>query len=842
MTVLQHYYTSFSNPTTGLVGFQCKGMSPGISSEDLKTLNSLIGYRIPPSLVDNPINAHPIAFRYFYINHKKCFLVCSQSNGNDENGRPGNFFSHSILTTPEYFDVFPPIMYWKHSFWRDRDDSSNEVIQPLPVFDLDPSLDLEQIWPFLEASERRNWYYKILCAVVQYDQTKRPIIILDSVDNIALWIFAVTASLPQRVRKYISFATYHHDPYAGLFLITGTTADSKFHFSPDEYLTYFVLNTEQNRVSEIPDSGYARYVWENFLPEQYENKLLDFFHMCDERLPPNQPKHMNATLNAITNFYQTIRERSLSLPNPLAQESLHHFIASLQQKKIVDDEDLEDLISTLDVLKNQIVISPDLAIVEEYGKALQLLKNFYPSYLNRIQEDTSLLIKVVLYGKEDNVGFLISTMDKIYPLDNITQAFSKSDKLSYIVNEAKEKPLDDHSLIWKYLVPFIRFDNRTKPYISSLLEATFQVSEKCTSQNDNKPQLEVDQLFTTIIESTKEHHPFLLETSISIKSENFRWVQRYLYYKIIENMSLSERKPYRDLERSIEPEIELYEVSCDIHCRGPERVIQTLVEWIEDQGTDRSKIIAIVSKGLDTAWSIVPQGNREKFSESILSNPVIEPHLNNEWNNKLVSTYFPERNFHILGRVPFKLYEQYYTHSILNPKQRAIIGGSLAMTTGRFYRKSVADINSYLSKMDTTTYENESKKLMESFFARALRLDTHIELLRTTFVRKHQNTFWDLYWSNFKSLMLDMNRSKEFINLLTFWFDDSFQVFSDLPYVGQGFFLELPMVMEEARKEKSFSRIANQINREAKNQPWYPLVEQLFSGKQRKRILGFIKR
>lgn len=840
MAVLQHYYTSFSNPSTGSVGFQCKAMSPGISPEDQKTLNSLIGYRIPPSLADRPISDHPTALRYIYLNPEKCMLVCSQSNGNDENGRPGNFFAHSIITTPKDFDVFPPIMYWKSPFWQVRDDSPEQVIPPIPAFDQNPSLEFQQIWPFLDVGERRNWLYKILCAVLQYDQAKRPIIILDSVDNIALWILAVTVSLPQIYRYFISFATYHHDPYAGLFLLTGTTSDSKFRFSPDEYISYFVLNVEQNRISEIPDSIYARYVSDHFVPDQYEEKLLDLFHICNERLPSSRPANMNAMLSAVTIFYQTIRDKSLSLTSPLAQESLRGFIGYVQNRKSLSDEELDDLITTADVLGQQVVVSPELATVQDYGNALRLLKRYHPSYISHAREDMQFLTSIVLKGNEEIIKSLLSTFKDIYPLETIRQKLSQHDYLSNLSIEAVLKPLAIQNLIWKYLIPFVLFNTDTKPFLISLLGTALGSSQNFGDRNLIVPVSEVDRFLTTLTNVNREHQRFLLESSLSVRDDNNQQAQHWLYYKLIESLPLRERETYRILEKSVDQNIELYEIRRDINQRGPAQIIQTLVDWIDYKAGDPSLIVSIVSTGFDTAWLVVPEGQRDKLAEATLSNPKIMAYLDSHWINTLVSTYFPKLNFQILGQVPLKLYEKYYIHAGLDPDQRAVIGGSLAMTTGRFYEKATSDIQLYLSKVDSATYDAEAKKLIERFFKQGIRLETHIELLRATYVRKHESLFWDIYWPNFKSLMFDQNRSIEFINLLSFWFNNSLQVFSDTPYIGQSFFLELPMVLEDASNDKSFGRVAGLINQRASNQPWYPLIDQYLTGKKKRRLLGFL--
>ena len=102
MPMLQHYYTSANKGTAGIVGFQCKAKSPGITSEELRTVNNIIGYRIPPTLDEYDIARHPMALRYAYLGPERCILACSQSCGTDESERPGNFFAHSMITSPQW--------------------------------------------------------------------------------------------------------------------------------------------------------------------------------------------------------------------------------------------------------------------------------------------------------------------------------------------------------------------------------------------------------------------------------------------------------------------------------------------------------------------------------------------------------------------------------------------------------------------------------------------------------------------------------------------------------------------------------------------------------------------
>ncbi len=148
MKVLQHYYTSFVNRETGRAGFQVKAMTPGISAETQATIARLIAYRIPNDVEERAIGKHPVAFRYFYHTPQECILLCSQSSGDDENGRPGNFFAHSVVMSPDELASQPPILYWRSPFWRKQ--APETQIKALTAFDAEMSLHvIDEMWAFL---------------------------------------------------------------------------------------------------------------------------------------------------------------------------------------------------------------------------------------------------------------------------------------------------------------------------------------------------------------------------------------------------------------------------------------------------------------------------------------------------------------------------------------------------------------------------------------------------------------------------------------------------------------------------------------------------------------------
>jgi hypothetical protein len=153
MVIQQQYYTSCRTETR--TGYQIKAESPNFENEKRQILNRLIGYSIPSGVDVKAINTHPIALRYF-VNEEDAFLVCSQSSGQDEFGRDGNFFAHSLVGTVTELSTIPTIFSWKSPFWVKQDQSSQTALPTLNEFNHEITFNFDSVWTFLKD---KNYYY-----------------------------------------------------------------------------------------------------------------------------------------------------------------------------------------------------------------------------------------------------------------------------------------------------------------------------------------------------------------------------------------------------------------------------------------------------------------------------------------------------------------------------------------------------------------------------------------------------------------------------------------------------------------------------------------------------------
>jgi hypothetical protein len=383
MSVLQYYYTSFVHPRTNNAGFQVKARSEGISPETEMLIARLIAYQIPASMNERDIRSHPIALRYYYHNPRQCIFLCTQSSGEDESGRPGNFFAHALVMEPRIFTTLPPIFYWRSDFWRKSDveeRSQEDILPTLDAFEEAPALDSEQIWSFLATPARIEQLRKLMGALVHCHKTLRRLVIIETADRVALWIAALSALLPPAYRPLLSFATYHHDPRQGQFMITGTTTDSYFRNTAADYFTYFVFDAQTGRISAGEDSPYADLIASGASAAQYEEQILPFFAFMMRRfshlikdVEEEELGEYFEQLDAFALYYTLVERPSAHLLSDAELHAIDLALTGFEQLRDFDEDDSADLMALGQALEEARALESDNRQFAQLQKRLESL-------------------------------------------------------------------------------------------------------------------------------------------------------------------------------------------------------------------------------------------------------------------------------------------------------------------------------------------------------------------------------------------------------------------------------------------------------------------------------------
>lgn len=849
MPMLQHYYTSCLRGMTGQSGFQTKAHSAGIPSQVEKTVLAMAGYRIPASLDARDIAHHPVALRYDYLGPNRCVLTCSQSNGVDEKGRNGNFFAHSVITSPDDFAVYPPIMFWRHPFWKTVDPSDSLDIPEEPRFEQDPSLELKSIWPFLEQPVRRDWFRKLLAATLQYPETKRPILILDETDNVALWIAAVTFALPPKLRPTLTFATYHHDPYSAPYCITGITkaGDSTFRFSPDEYISYFILNTVEGRTSAVEESVYAEYVCERYYADAYEDKLLDFFLTCNGQLPP-RPQNASGRLDDITRFVLAVREGRAGLNDTLGQRAVVAFLNNMEAREDLEDEQLADLQWLEQRLAQDLARSATDGLGPHYARALALLKRHDPDFGGHLPQELNLLAAAVFGNRPQLVGQLVALIDELYDRDAVLRAVNEPNYLTRLVAGLPNNNLPVPTLFWSTVGRRLSAPaggpggpGGNGP-LAALVHRTLQAIEATSGGVDAPvaPPPEAQALLDEMLRATADV-PRAAVDAVALRGWKDAAVPYWLYYTLVGGRSLSEREPLRARFAAGAGSAMQYEIHRDVLAAGPAGVAAKLHEWAGYLARYPEAEQAILTRGVEKALLAHNGPQRSQIVHQLLADNEVANKLDPALAGRLLASFFGTLSLQVLTPPLMALYEKYVDFEGLNADQRALIRGCLAVTTQKIDQSTLDATRARLQRVDQVTYEAEVTKWMDRFFDRKVTFDEHLKMLSATYVPRHSDCFWALYWERLAKIALDRGRTAEFIDTLNFWFTKGLNEFVGQPFLAQEFFMGLPGALDDLRGQRGYGNVSRAIEDAAVREPWGSTLHEYLTAKK-KSLLGLLKR
>jgi len=124
--------------------------------------------------------------------------------------------------------------------------------------------------------------------------------------------------------------------------------------------------------------------------------------------------------------------------------------------------------------------------------------------------------------------------------------------------------------------------------------------------------------------------------------------------------------------------------------------------------------------------------------------------------------------------------------------------------------------------------EEQLPRRVADLFERKSEIKKHEEWLRDENTEEQGLEFWKYYWKSFESLLL---RDAELtIDLLTFWFDKSFEILPKLSYLPHQFFMGLPQALKETTGKQGFNNIAQKIDKLALEEKysWFPVVQPFF--------------
>ncbi|MEK6279161.1 MAG: hypothetical protein AABN95_02300 [Acidobacteriota bacterium] len=296
MSFQQVYYTSCEKGLSPGEGFQVNAASPDVAPPTLQRVERLGSYTPPHSAPLRPtpeeIEQFPVSLFFQTLDDVGVVLGQAKYIGVMADGRYGNFFTHSLITTNPYADFFQtdqllPIETWLSKCWVTT-ESNSTILPDLEKIPFGETINFSNVQIFLRDPARREMLPRYLSAVAEALKTNRRIIIIDGNENIALWIAAASYVLPYHLVLKLTFNTYVQNPYNTDSLITGTTEDSTFNFAPHEIEHLFsVFDTKGGRFTQLEPDGFA--LKSAFLYQQTYAEVMTGFAAFVEQVAPDMP-------------------------------------------------------------------------------------------------------------------------------------------------------------------------------------------------------------------------------------------------------------------------------------------------------------------------------------------------------------------------------------------------------------------------------------------------------------------------------------------------------------------------------------------------------------------------
>lgn len=296
MSFRQVYYTSCEKGLSTGAGFQFNAASPDVEPATLQRVERLGSYAPPNSAPLRPtpeeLARFPVALFFHTLNGAGAVLGQAKYVGLMADGRYGNFFAHSLISTNPYADFFQtdqflPIETWQSRCWVTT-ESDSTVLPELDKIPFGETVNFSNVQTFLQDPARRDILPRYLSAVTEALKSNRRIIIIDDNESIAFWVAAASYVLPYHLVLKLTFSTYVQNPYNTDALITGTTEDSTFNFAPHEVDHLFsVFDTKGGRFTHIEPNGFA--LKSAFLYRQTYAEVLVGFAVFVEQVAPEMP-------------------------------------------------------------------------------------------------------------------------------------------------------------------------------------------------------------------------------------------------------------------------------------------------------------------------------------------------------------------------------------------------------------------------------------------------------------------------------------------------------------------------------------------------------------------------
>ncbi|PJF45050.1 MAG: hypothetical protein CUN55_00925 [Phototrophicales bacterium] len=815
MPVRQVYYTSTKHPRTNQVGYQIIAKTPNLSPQEISMLNGLMNYAIPHHLQNEDISTHPIALRYLPINAQKAALVCAQSIGIDENGRLGNYFAHAVIGDMISINrmsesegwVNPPITHWRNSFWQ-REYNPEQLELPelprMPTNKNNQEFFGDRVFEFIGQGQRPKLFRALLSAI---SRKQNRLIIKDTPENIVLWIYAASIALPPRLRYYLSFTTYTHDPQNADFTLVGVL--------PEQMLSgaLWVLDGVQQTVPEIPSSYWADYIVDHF--QHYPEKIHHILGWMDNRL--YAATEIPTTLDDLL-FFALSKDKGT-----LGFEPARLLVATQAVTQTIPKparpEDKDDALKAIDFLIEIIDKEPTEKVIPPLSHLAQAAR---PETVPKMIEALVIAINKGLRSIARPIHY-----ELVHNLEGQAE-LAKSENLERL--EIKHPA--NVVLFWELIAPHLDFANTSTSILQSIVDASLQVWDKSSATANE----ELEKMTREMQKAVRAHAQTLLPLINAYKVENPQTKTfEQCYYEAVRNLSPEQRaESYWHRYWSDNPSLAVFEIQSDLErYRSTQEKIDYFIKWLA--AVDEGQRKDILKQVLDTIWE---DFDRVRLANRLLADSVTEDYTG-DWYQTLLEATLLGSVIDIVDENTRLSYEKFEKNIPVDPRLAAVFEGSLALMRRELGYEVANHIQERYSSLELEygdIYQYEVERLLSVFFGASH--EQHLQLIRAIYHPKWRDLFWELYMGKMRACLLEENDLRTAMQVLDFWFYKATELYTERPFVIPEFFVQLPIWLENIRSERAYKRIEQEFEQQCQERKWFAVIERFLNTKGKRGRLG----
>ena len=261
------FYTSSQVGIFRSLGYQIFNVSENVTEEERDYIVRYGAYKLPTHLeqlrdLEEIVEHSPKILSTNVLPSGRLAMTHGVYVGLDYSGRRGNYFTHTVIFQHDK-PMHYPLEYLGSSCFKQEltqeEKSMTSVDNHWPTttdFEIGNVISLESVRQFLQHKGRMSTLEKMVDAVINYDVSRKKIVIIDERTNIPFWIAAIHYCFPIKQAWDLTFTTCVDNPNNASAVICGVEREA---YENSNWKSYFqTFNVLTGELPTIIAGTYAR--------------------------------------------------------------------------------------------------------------------------------------------------------------------------------------------------------------------------------------------------------------------------------------------------------------------------------------------------------------------------------------------------------------------------------------------------------------------------------------------------------------------------------------------------------------------------------------------------------